>query len=130
MPKVYKNRKKFIDPRYFLNETTHRDLLEFLPGESGGMPDMSIMSKLQDYKDIICNEKDAFKKVITLLPSKASAKAIMIAIPGIENVPNAEAIIAQMITIYNKDENVRMAMDAGLEIFCNPLIPKIPKLPF
>lgn len=25
MPKVYKNRKKFIDPRYFLNETINRD---------------------------------------------------------------------------------------------------------
>jgi len=124
MPKVYKNRKKFIDPRYFLNETTHRDLLEFLPGESGGMPDMSIMTKLQDYKDVICNEKDAFKKVISLLSPEMSARAIMIAIPGMENVPNAEAIIAQMITIYNGDEKVKAAMDTAVDGFC--MIPNIP----
>jgi hypothetical protein len=30
MPKIYKNKKKFINPRYFLNETTNRDLNENL----------------------------------------------------------------------------------------------------
>ena len=124
MPKVYKNKKKFIDPRYFLNETTNRDLLEYLPGERGGMPDMSIMTKLQDYKEIICNEKDAFKTVISMLSPEMSAKAIIAAIPGMENVPNAETIITQMITIYNGDENVKAAMDTAVDGFC--MIPKIP----
>lgn len=27
MPKIYKNKKKYINPRYFLNETSHRDLI-------------------------------------------------------------------------------------------------------
>jgi hypothetical protein len=30
MPKIHKNKKKFINPRYFLNETTNRDLNENL----------------------------------------------------------------------------------------------------
>ena len=38
MPKVYKNKKKFIDPRYFLNETVNRDLEEAVvdPGLTKG----------------------------------------------------------------------------------------------
>ena len=121
MPKVYKNRKKFIDPRYFLNETTHRDLLEFLPGERGGMPDIT---KLQDYKETICKEKDKFKQVISMLSPEMSAAAIMIAIPALKNVPQAQEIIKQMIMIYNGDENVKAAMDTAVDGFC--LIPKIP----
>ena len=127
MPKVYKNRKKFIDPRYFLNETTHRDLLEFLPGESGGMPDISMLSSLNQYKEIICQNQDKFKAVIRALPEKTSA-AMIVSTVGLDRVPMAQDAVQAMISIYNGDENVRMAMDKGLGLFCN--MPSIPKLPF
>lgn len=119
MPKVYKNRKKFIDPRYFLNETTNRDLLEFLPGERGGMPDIAMLSSLKQYKDTICKHKDKFKQVISLLGPEASA-AMIVSTTGLSEVPMAEEAIQAMISIYDGNEDVKSAMDTGLDLFCTP----------
>jgi hypothetical protein len=130
MPKVYKNKKKFIDPRYFLNETTQRDLIleqGIMPGDRiGNIPSISDLKK---YKDTICNNKDMFLTAIDMLEPKMASKMILSQIPGLSEVPQAENVITMMLKIYQGNEQAKTLIKTTVEGFC--LVNKLPfKLPF
>ena len=130
MPKVYKNKKKFIDPRYFLNETTHRDLIleqGIMPGDR--IDNIPSISDLKKYKDTICNNKDMFLAAIDMLKPEMASKMILSQIPGLSEVPQAENIITMMLKIYQGNEQAKTLIKTTVEGFC--LVNKLPfKLPF
>lgn len=130
MPKFYKQNKKRIDPRYFLNETTQRDLIleqGIMPGDR--IDNIPSISDLKKYKDIICNNKDMFLAAIDMLEPKMASKMILSQIPGLSEVPQAENIITMMLKIYQGNEQAKTLIKTTVEGFC--LVSKLPfKLPF
>jgi hypothetical protein len=119
MPKFYKQNKKRIDPRYFLNETTQRDLIleqGIMPGDR--IDNIPSISDLKKYKDIICNNKDMFLAAIDMLEPKMASKMILSQIPGLSEVPQAENIITMMLKIYQGNEQAKTLIKTTVEGFC------------
>ena len=125
MPKFYRQNKKRIDPRYFLNETTNRDLMEILPGERGGMPNMNLdMSQLNKHKQLICSQKDMIMLAIdNLSPGMASA-AMVAAVPKLSTI---EPVLEVLISLYQNNDEIKPVLKTAVSGMC--MMPDIPDIP-
>ena len=117
MPKIYKNKKKFINPRYFLNETTNRDLLEesFLPIDFDPMvlaATKKWCTKIQDIQGAI----EFFPEGLVVGGIKAKARAAGI---PVDDIPMIDQILTAAITYYKANGKDVQAVKSAIESVCS-----------
>ena len=101
MPKFYKQNKKRIDPRYFLNETANISEVS-IPG-------------LSDKMDLICKNQEAFFIALDLLPSETVASKIVDQ-AGLPDV--LIPIFEQLVSMYKRNKNIKQSTKQAVKIGC------------
>tara|TARA_R100001510_G_C7558330_1_gene139340 strand:+ start:104 stop:490 length:387 start_codon:yes stop_codon:yes gene_type:complete len=128
MSRVYKNKKKFINPRYFLNETTNRDLLEesFLPMNL----DPAVLAAAKQWCNKIRDIQGAINffpqaLVVSVIKDKAREKGV-----PVDDIPMIDQILTAAISYYKANgRDVQAVKDAIKKLCSMGKLPDIP-LPF
>jgi len=127
MPKFYRQNRKRIDPRYFLNETTNRNLMEYLPGERGGIPSgLEIMSSLAQYKNLVCDNQRLFLIAINHLSPGLAAAAIIRKVEsetGKDMPTGSKQALAAIIEIYQGNEKMKEPLRKAIDMGCEFKLP-------
>ena len=113
MSRVYKNKKKFINPRYFLNETTNRDLLEesFLPMDIDPMVLAATKEWCKNIRDI--------QGAIDFFPQGFVVSAILEKEPRLNKIPYIEKILNAALTYYKDNGKDVQAVKSAIEKLCS-----------
>tara|TARA_R100001510_G_C7516192_1_gene113701 strand:- start:112 stop:621 length:510 start_codon:yes stop_codon:yes gene_type:complete len=132
-----KSKKKFINPRWFLNETSRRDLLEFDLGlEDLGISIGEVVNQLVNHKDTICKSPNTFKSIVDNLQPHKAAQHLLDDVrkisPELAEVPHLYDLLEVMVALYQKDQRAKTVLKAAIErmeLICNIINFKMPKLP-
>ena len=107
MPKFYKQNKKKINPRYFLNEAVLEEQAA------------SIINIITKNKKDLCDSKDILLTAVKLLPTETTTEGILRKLPKeSKNIPGIKEFISFCITAYKKDENIQEAISNSLDAVC------------
>jgi len=119
VPKFYKQNKKKINPRYFLNETT-------LPMN---------MLELSKYKDAVCASVESAQTALDLLGPGVTLVALKVAFKsktGQDLPAELDPFLKKLMTAYTEglSDDQKKSLKALIGTVCSIPIPKIPGLPF
>ena len=107
MPKFYRQNKKRIDPRYFLNETILKE------------QDSSIVDIITRNKKDFCSSKDILLTAVKLLPTETTTEAILAKLPeGSAAVPGIKGFISFCVEAYKTDKNIESTVSMALNTVC------------